>query len=166
MIRTLMVLLCLAVASPILAQESAIAKKVAEVESGLRPANSFRGESAWTLEERMAHYGVPGVGIAVIEDSEVVWFRVYGLADRETGAPVVPETLFQAGSISKPVAAFGALKLVEQGELVLNGPVNDKLTSWKIPSNEFTEQQACAPDFNARFVRSCKSGNQSAGQHV
>jgi CubicO group peptidase (beta-lactamase class C family) len=49
--------------------------------------------------------------------------------------------LFQAGSISKPVAALGALKLVEKGKLKLDENVNDELVSWKLPENEFTTDQ-------------------------
>ena len=80
-------------------------KRIARVEQGLRPAHFFQGDTAWTLEQRMEHYGVPGVSIAVIDDYQVAWYRVYGLADRTTGEPVRPDTLFQAGSVSKPVAA-------------------------------------------------------------
>ena len=56
-------------------------------------------------------------------------------------------TLFQAGSISKPVSALGALRLVEQGKLTLDEDVNTKLVTWKVPENEFTKRQkghACA----------------------
>ncbi|MFB3093124.1 MAG: serine hydrolase domain-containing protein, partial [Dehalococcoidia bacterium] len=88
--------------------------KIALVEKGLRPANSFKGDPTWSLEERMEHYGVPGVSIAVIHNYKIVWHRVYGVADRTTGEPVRRDTLFQAGSISKPVSAFGALKMVDR----------------------------------------------------
>ena len=50
-------------------------------------------------------------------------------------------TLFQAGSISKPVAAAGALALVEQGKLALDEDVNQKLKTWKVPDNEFTKTE-------------------------
>ena len=60
------------------------------------------------------------------------------LTDRETGAPATNETLFQAGSISKPVAATGALRMVEDGRLTLDAPVNEFLTSWQLPENELT----------------------------
>ena len=86
----------------------------------------------------MQHYGVPGVGIAVIHDSKVVWFKTYGLADRETGEVAKNSTLFQAGSVSKPVAAFAALQMVEAGELSLDSDINTSLKSWKLPENEFT----------------------------
>jgi CubicO group peptidase (beta-lactamase class C family) len=54
---------------------------------------------------------------------------------------VTPRTLFQAGSVSKPVAAVGALSLVEQGKLALDEDVNLKLRTWIVPENEFTEEQ-------------------------
>lgn len=120
--------------------EGALAPDVQSVIDGLRPANAFKGDPTWNLEDRMAHYGVPGVGIAVVQNSEVIWHEVFGLADRQAEAPVTRDTLFQAGSISKPVSAYAALKMVEQGDLSLDAPVNDLLESWKIPDNEFTEQ--------------------------
>jgi CubicO group peptidase (beta-lactamase class C family) len=111
--------------------------KITAVENGLLPANVFKGDKPWTLQERMEHYGVPGVGIAVIHDSKVVWFKTYGLADRETGEAATNKTLFQAGSVSKPVAAFGALQMVEAGKLSLDADVNSSLKSWQLPTNEF-----------------------------
>lgn len=116
------------------------AERIAAVEGGLLPANAMAGDTGWRLDERMAHYGVPGIGIAVIHEGRVAWFKTYGLADRETGEAVSDTTLFQAGSISKPVAAAGALRLVQDGKLSLEAPVNDKLTSWQIPANEHTRE--------------------------
>jgi len=81
------------------------------------------------------------VSIAFFDHGQVVWTKAYGLADSQTGRPVTPETLFQAGSISKPVAALGALRLVEEGKLKLDANVNDELSSWKLPENEFTTNQ-------------------------
>lgn len=112
--------------------------KIDAVENGLLPANVFKGDQPWTLQERMQHYGVPGVGIAVIKDFKIAWYKTYGLADRETGEAVSSTTLFQAGSVSKPVAAFGALQLVEAGKLSLDGDVNSTLLSWQLPENDFT----------------------------
>ncbi len=54
------------------------------------------------------------------------------------GPPVTPDTLFQAASISKPVAAVAVLRLVDQGKLNLDTDVNQYLKSWKLPANEFT----------------------------
>jgi CubicO group peptidase (beta-lactamase class C family) len=84
------------------------------------------------LLDRMAADHVPGVSIAVIHNGVIEWAQGFGLAQLG-GAQVTAETLFQAGSISKPVAAMAALHLAEQGKLSLDSDVNQALTSWKIP---------------------------------
>ncbi|MFT7776265.1 serine hydrolase [Roseateles sp.] len=114
--------------------------RIARVLAGLRPPVSFVGDGTWTLQERMKHYGVPGLTVTVIDRNGLAWTRVYGLADRELGLPVRPDTLFQAASISKPVAALGALTLVRDGKLSLDEPVNERLKSWRIPENDWTRQ--------------------------
>jgi CubicO group peptidase (beta-lactamase class C family) len=60
----------------------------------------------------MRHYRVPGLSAAFIENGKIAWVRAYGLADVATGRPVTPDTLFQAASISKPVTAVAAMRLV------------------------------------------------------
>lgn len=85
------------------------------------------------LADRMAVYRVPGVSVAVLDAGEIAWAGGYGVADVETGEPVTPSTLFQAASISKPVAAVAALRLVEEGVLDLDGPVDGGLRSWTLP---------------------------------
>jgi CubicO group peptidase (beta-lactamase class C family) len=108
------------------------------VETGLCNPLFIEGDSTWTIEERMRHYGVPGMSIAVIDDYKIAWVKSYGVMDSTTKQPVTDSTLFQAASISKPVFAMAALKLVEQGLLQLDADVNTHLTSWKVPENEFT----------------------------
>lgn len=116
---------------------------IAAVEQGLLPAVRVRGRpQAMPLAERMAFYKVPGVSIAVIDDGEIAWAKGYGVLEAGRRTPVDDATLFQAASISKPVAATAALQLVRQGTLDLTTDVNRWLTSWKVPANEFTRQQA------------------------
>ena len=91
------------------------------------------------IQAQMAQRQVNGLSIAIIQDGRID-ARVYGVTGRG-GAPVTTATLFQAGSISKPVAAAGALKLVEQGKLSLDEDVNAKLKTWKVPENEFTQKE-------------------------
>lgn len=90
---------------------------------------------------RMEHFKVPGVSVAVIDGSKIVWAKGFGVTEKGGSVVVTPETLFQAASISKPVAAMAMLKMVEQGKLSLDEPVNAKLKSWKIPDNEFTREK-------------------------
>src|SRR6185436_9257568 len=60
----------------------------------------------------------------------------YGVCAADQSTLVDPTTLFQAGSISKPVAAVAALRLVDAGRIDLDADVNDYLVSWKVPANE------------------------------
>ncbi|MDQ6780324.1 MAG: serine hydrolase [Candidatus Eremiobacteraeota bacterium] len=82
-----------------------------------------------TIQRRLQYYHVPAVSIAFFDASGLRWARAYGAS---TG------TLFQAGSISKPVSAVGILRLVDAGRLKLDENVNSELTSWKVPDNGFT----------------------------
>jgi CubicO group peptidase (beta-lactamase class C family) len=94
-----------------------------------------------SLPQLMELYKVPGMSIAVIEDFKIVFAKGYGTIGIGSSASVGTHTLFQAGSISKPVAATGALYLVEHGKLALDEDVNQKLKTWKLPENEFTKEQ-------------------------
>ena len=84
-------------------------------------------QACQTLADRMVADHVPGVSVAVIHNGAIEWALGFGVV-RLGGAPVTAETLFQAGSISKPVAATAALHLVEQGRLSLDSDVNQALT--------------------------------------
>ncbi len=123
---------------------SGVNAEINSVESGLRGAVRFEGDPKWNIKDRMEFYGVPGVSIAVIKDYKIHWVKHYGVTDRETNQPVNDKTLFQAGSISKPVAAYGALKLVEQKKLSLDKPANQYLKGWQIPDNDFTRETPVA----------------------
>jgi CubicO group peptidase (beta-lactamase class C family) len=107
----------------------------------LLPPVLIKGEKGYPLEERMRHYKVEAVSVAVIRDFRVLWTEARGFADREAKEPATIETLFQAGSISKPVAAAGVLREVERGKLLLERDVNEYLKSWKLPENELTAKQ-------------------------
>lgn len=86
----------------------------------------------FSIEQRLRHYGVPGVGVAIVEGCRVVDARGFGQTD-PTGRAVDENTLFQAGSVSKVVAAAGALRLVEQGALPLDADIAPHLGGWRLP---------------------------------
>src|SRR5262249_16319368 len=81
------------------------------------------------------------LSLAIIQDGKIVKAKGYGVTEKGGKTPITTTTLFQAGSISKAVAAMGALHLVEQGKLMLDEDVNSRLTSWKVPENEFTKDK-------------------------
>jgi len=90
------------------------------------------------VKAQMAQRNVRGLSLAIIKDGKIDVARAYGVVDDVSKAPVTTTTLFQAGSISKPVSALGALQLVETGALSLDTDVNATLKSWKVPENQFT----------------------------
>ncbi len=110
-----------------------------QVENGLSPQVLAAGQATWSLAERMEHYQVPGLSFAVIDDNEVVLAAAYGTADAN-GTPVSEETLFQTVEGSRLVAELAAGQLVAAGRLTLDGPINEALSSWKIPANGFTDE--------------------------
>jgi len=141
MLRT--ILLCGAVAMVGTAGAAApgdTAGIIAKVERGLQSHVKIAGQpdSSFSIEERMRHYKVPGLSIAVIDQGKIVWARGYGKLQAGGDAKVTPDTLFQAGSISKPVAAVAALTLVQDGKLSLDANVNDSLKGWQVLDNQFT----------------------------
>ena len=89
----------------------------------------------------MEFHRVPGVSVAVIRDFEVAYVEVHGVKSRSTREQVTPQTLFQAASLSKSVAAMGVMSLVQDGTLSLDANVNDYLTSWEVPYNALQATQ-------------------------
>ena len=86
------------------------------------------------LSERMAQFHIPGVSIAVIHNGSIEWAQGFGVKQLG-GAPVDAATLFQAGSISKPLAAMAALHQVQEKKISLDADVNTELVSWKVPES-------------------------------
>jgi len=118
--------------------ESSPAEKLA---SHLLPIVAVEGESLhYAMNERLAHYHCPGVGVAVIDNGDLAWSAGYGLIEENKPEPVCAETMFSGASISKPVAAVLALQYVERGVFDLDTDVNRYLKSWQVPENEFTRQ--------------------------
>ncbi len=87
---------------------------------------------------QMARRHVAGLSLAIVQDGKIVESRAYGVTDSGASRSVTTTTLFQAGSISKAVAALAALHLVEAHKLDLDRDVNATLKSWHVPSNQFT----------------------------
>jgi CubicO group peptidase (beta-lactamase class C family) len=126
------------VSAPVAAQQQPAAfapSKIAKVEQGLTSAVVLAGTPAppRTIAAEMSRLHVPGASVAVLHGGTIEWSKGYGIT-RAGGTPVTPDTLFQAGSISKPVAALAALLLVEQHRLTLDSDVNGHLKGWKLPT--------------------------------
>jgi CubicO group peptidase (beta-lactamase class C family) len=123
-------------------ERDSVAQRIHNVETGF-PSILLRGHAPLTFDLRklMELYRVPGVSIAVINEFKIDWSKGYGVVENGKNTPVTVNTIFQAGSISKPVAAAGALSLVQEGKLSLDEDVNRKLIAWRVPENEFTKKE-------------------------
>jgi CubicO group peptidase (beta-lactamase class C family) len=116
--------------------DSPLARRIARVERGLRGAITLRGipTGDMSVPARMRHHRVSALGVAVVDGFRLAWARGYGTVAHGSAEPVTTTTAFQAGSISKPVAAVGALRLVEAGRLRLDAPIDSALRTWRMPS--------------------------------
>jgi len=126
--------------------DSDVAAIIAQIEGAQPGSPGNADESArLTLAQVMEKHHVPAVSVAVIKDFRVHWAKAYGVADIVTGAKADPETLFQAASISKPVAAMAVLRAVQDGRFGLDDDINSILKSWKLPTGDFTKSQPVTP---------------------
>ena len=86
------------------------------------------------IDRRLPTLNAPGIAIGITNREQILHTGFFGLANRETGIPVTPETLFQIGSISKSFASIILLQLQEQGLLDINDPVTKYLSWFEIQS--------------------------------
>ncbi|SFD89319.1 CubicO group peptidase, beta-lactamase class C family [Chitinophaga sp. CF118] len=114
-------------------------EKILQVEKNLVGSIQLSGETPWTMQERMTHYKIRGLSIAVIQNYHIIWAKGYGWANDSLKIPVTTQTLFQAASISKSLNGVGLLKLVQEKKLDLYKDINTYLTSWQFPYDSLSK---------------------------
>ena len=142
--KTVLALLTLALPVATPAQTRSAVDYMAAIE-GKQATAGPNDLSTLTIAELMTRLNVPGVSIAVIRDHRIHWAKGYGIADVATGALVDTGTMFQAASMSKPVAAMAVLRAVQDGLFTLDTDINTILTSWKLDGGEFTKDRPVTP---------------------
>ena len=93
------------------------------------------------VHERLERDDVPGAAVAVVVNGSTAWVEGFGVADRSTSEPVVADTVFQAGSISKSVIAWAVLHLAETGRVDLDAPVEAQIEGWQLAASEHPTDQ-------------------------
>jgi len=103
-------------------EESITTGRIKAFEKGLLRQVYFKGQKPEKLRllDRLTFYKVPGVSLAVMDKFKLEWVRTYGYQDVVYYNKITPETIFQAGELSQPVAATVALRLDERKLLGLN----------------------------------------------
>jgi CubicO group peptidase (beta-lactamase class C family) len=128
----LLLLQCLSAVTAQQPYSQAVKKQIARVETNLSGGMVIDGK-LYTLSERMKHYNVAGLSVAVIDNYQIVWAKGYGYADKKEERKVTANTLFEPGSISKSLNAVAILQLAQQGKLDLYQDINQYLVNWKFP---------------------------------
>ncbi len=95
---------------------------------------------------------IPGMAAALIENGRLVWTGSFGVRNSSTGKPVTAATIFEAASLSKVVAAYGVLKLVDEGRLNLDQPLTRYL------GNNYEVEDERVQLITARMVLSHSGG--------
>lgn len=138
------IVIAAALCSPALSQSSVgstsgitdhnIQNEMERLTNSLRDRVIYQGTAVerFTLAERMKHYGVPGVAIAVVKDGKFVHAQGFGVLQAGGDETVDANTVFSVGSVSKIVTAAMVMKMSDQGQINLDADIHDYLTSWKL----------------------------------
>ncbi|UCC26001.1 MAG: beta-lactamase family protein [Gemmatimonadales bacterium] len=133
----------------------------AAAQAGVQPASApSPGPYASAVEasrgliwERMAEIGIPGLSVAVVVDGEVVWAEGFGMADLENSVPVQAHTKFRIASISKALTAAAVGRLVQEGRLDLDAPVQNYVPSFPLKRWPVTTRQIAGHVAGVRHYR-------------
>lgn len=80
-----------------------------------------------TITDRMENKHISGLSALLVQDDEIVWYKNYGLANRQDSIPVNENTIFMLASISKTITATALMQLYEDGYFLLDDKVSDYL---------------------------------------
>ena len=121
-----------------------------------QPLPAAAPESVGMSSQRLAHIDaffkseiernrVPGAVVAIARQGKLVYFKAFGFADKEKGVVMSTDTIFQLASMTKIMAAVGALSLTEQGRLPLQGKLSEHFPA-------FDTMQVGVPSTNGKYT--------------
>lgn len=110
------------------------------------------------IPEVMARYDITGMGVALIRDQEIIWSEAYGLRNVEKNLAMTRDSLFAAASLTKPFAAFIAMKLCEEEMLDIDQSLENYL------AEPYVEDSPGFENITTRHVLSHTSGLPNWGQ--
>ena len=110
-----------------------------QVEHGMLPHVVFDGESKpVSIESRMALYKTPALSVAVVHNGKLDWSAAWGRLQAD-GTLADCGSLFQAGSIAKPVTLLAALRMKTAGLIDFDRSIETYLSSYHLPAGRQTD---------------------------
>lgn len=91
------------------------------------------------LEEIIARWGIPGMGLGIVQEGKIIYARGFGVQSLETGVPVTPDTLFCVASVSKCFVACAVMQLVEAGKIALDAPLIQYLPDFSMDDDRYRQ---------------------------
>lgn len=98
----------------------------------------FKDQLDNVLEEIRSRWEIPGMGVGIVENDEIIYTRFSGVQNLATMAPVTPRTIFCLQSISKCFVACAVIQLVEQGMIQLDEPIVQYLPYFKLSDERYS----------------------------
>lgn len=120
--------------------------------------SNFKNKLDSSVPKLLKRYNVPGTAIGIIKNGEVTYILNYGMADKNENKFVNNDTIFQVGSVSKSLSAWGVMHLIDEGKIGIDDPVEKYLTRWHLPTSKFNNN-----DVTIRRLLSHTAGLSSHG---
>lgn len=150
--RLLVVGLLAALTAPLAAQRppaEAVASAVTADAPAIARARAF-------IRDTMRALGAPGASITVVRGGRVIWSEGFGMADLEQQVPVTPLTRFRVGSVSKSLTAVAIGRLVEEGRLDLDQPIQRYVPTFPVKRWPITTRQLAGHLGGVRHYRTAE----------
>lgn len=100
-----------------------------------------KGGKTAALAERMAHFKVPGVSIALMDQGRLEWPLAWGLADSGARTLLTENHMFYACSMAKFITGMTAAALAQAGRVDLDQDVNQLLAGWRLQENDLVAEK-------------------------
>lgn len=150
--RLLVVGLLAALTAPLAAQRppaEAVASAATADAPAIARARAF-------IRDTMRALGAPGASITVMRGGRVIWSEGFGMADLEQQVPVTPLTRFRVGSVSKSLTAVAIGRLVEEGRLDLDQPIQRYVPTFPVKRWPVTTRQLAGHLGGVRHYRTAE----------
>jgi len=150
--RLLVVGLLAALTAPLAAQRppaEAVASAATADAPAIARARAF-------IRDTMRALGAPGASITVMRGGRVIWSEGFGMADLEQQVPVTPLTRFRVGSVSKSLTAVAIGRLVEEGRLDLDQPIQRYVPTFPVKRWPITTRQLAGHLGGVRHYRAAE----------